>query len=207
MPKRKSTRQTGRGGRAARPRRGFAGSGGRSGRRPAEALRATAFHEAGHAVAAVVQGLHVVSVSVVETRNYVGVCLEPTALGYQFENWNERRQIARACIIGSYAGLAAERLVDPDAPDLHGQNDEVDAMQTSTDYVVLPPSCRSIGDEAHLAYLSRLREKARWLVRKHRDTIGDVAAALLKHGTLDGARVEEIVQRRKGKASVAGSDV
>src|SRR4051794_59014 len=59
------------------------------------ALRATAYHEAGHAVAEHALGLTVNKVSIIPGEGFNGVCRSPGALGYHFANGRERRAIGR----------------------------------------------------------------------------------------------------------------
>ena len=75
----------------------------------------TAYHEAGHAVATIVQGLTVNKVTIRRRGDYLGVCVEPGVVMYKSYTRRERRQIARAVIIGCYAGIEAERLAFGDA--------------------------------------------------------------------------------------------
>ena len=168
--------------------------------RDPDALRATAYHEAGHAVAEVVQGLSVSSASIVADADddSLGRCYSPPVLGYEFNSAREQRQVARASIVGCYAGVEAQRLVDPAPADFHGQADDEQAFAVSREYAVLPRSCEFVGDDAHMAYLERLRREARRLVRKHRRAVEAVAEALLQHETLDGVDIEAIVESVEG---------
>ncbi len=51
-----------------------------------------------------------------------------------------------------------------------------------------------ISAEAWRRYEPRIRRQTRRLVREHRDKIERVAAALLKHGTLTGSLVDELIE-------------
>jgi ATP-dependent Zn protease len=159
-----------------------------------EELRATAYHEAGHAVITVVQGLTINKVSIVPGHDYNGICSQPGVAGYHYSNRREERSIARAIIIGLYAGMPAQRLVDPNPPAFHGQDDEDDAYELSRRHRVLPRHCDIEGDEYHLAYLERLRAEAQRLVRGHRWVIAKVAEELLQRQELDGAEAEELIE-------------
>jgi ATP-dependent Zn protease len=85
--------------------------------------RATAYHEAGHAVVDVVLGLTVNKVSIVQGKYHKGSCRGPGLQGYHFWTRREAQDFAKAIIISFYTGMPAERLFDPDAPDSHGEDD------------------------------------------------------------------------------------
>lgn len=163
-------------------------------KRTPEDLRATAYHEAGHAVVTFAQGLTIDTVSIIPAEDYNGICLEPSVLGYRFESWRDRRAIARALIVVCYAGMHAQRLVDPNAADWHGDGDESDAFQLSQNYEVLPRYCSWVGDDAHDRYLDRLRQEAKRLVMKHRTAIAALAEALLQEKEVDRSAAEAIVE-------------
>src|SRR5262245_53654256 len=83
-----------------------------------DARRAAAYHEAGHAVADLVQGLTVITISIIPDGNNNGTCWSPG--DYYDATLRERRAIGRAIVLGCFAGLEAGRLFDPDAPEDHG---------------------------------------------------------------------------------------
>jgi hypothetical protein len=70
-------------------------------------------------------------------EGYNGLCRHPNAMGYDTTNKREQKSIARDMIIGCYAGIEAQRLVDPPKP-FHGQKDESDAFELSRDWCVFP---------------------------------------------------------------------
>lgn len=157
-------------------------------------LQATAYHEAGHAVVSLALGLAIDHVSILAGKGYTGSCTGPSVLGYEAANQREQRSIARALILSCYAGMHAQRLVDPDAPEEQGFDDDADAFNLSQNCAVLPRSCQTVGDEQHIAYLDRLRQEARRLVRRHRRAIGVLAQALLRRNELNAAEAKAIVQ-------------
>lgn len=163
-------------------------------KRSAKELRATAYHEAGHAVITVALGLTINKVSIVPGEGYSGVCREPGVLGYESSSRRDRRSIARAAIVGSYAGMHAQRLVDPGAPDFHGEGDEADAFELSRMFEVFPRKIGWVGDEQHLAFLDRLRVEARRLVRKHRHAIDKLAELLLQRQELERAEAVQLIE-------------
>jgi ATP-dependent Zn protease len=160
---------------------------------PEEALRATAYHEAGHAVANLVQGLTVDRVSIIPGEGFNGRCRSPGALGYRFSNARQRRAIGRAIIVACYGGIEAERFIDPGAPEYHADDDMAIALEQSRLLEVFPRYMRRVGDEWHMAYLERLRGEARRLVKRHRAAVAALAEELLCREELDGAQVEELL--------------
>jgi ATP-dependent Zn protease len=157
-------------------------------------LRAIAYHEAGHAVITVVLGLTVHNVTIVPNGDDLGACWKPGMLGYRTANRRELRSLARDHIICLYAGMHAERLVDLNAPDFHGESDEMTAFDLSKRYEVFPRVLEFVGDENHLAYLSSLRAESRRLVRRHQKVIQKVAQALLVQRELNGAETKQIIE-------------
>jgi ATP-dependent Zn protease len=153
-----------------------------------------AYHEAGHAVVGIALGLAVKHVEIGREGTSLGRCLAPTPLGYHAASRREQRSIARDEILATYAGLAAERLIDPDAPDYHGADDDEYAFDLSRQFEVMPRRCSYVGDDAHDAYLARLRREAGRLVLRHRSAIAALAETLLQRKRLEGPEVEAIVK-------------
>ena len=161
--------------------------------------RATAYHEAGHAVIAVAQGLAINKVSVIPGQDYYGVCVHPSVYGYSFSTKRERRSIARGIIVSIYAGMHGQRLVDPDPQAVHGGDDDNHAFELSREFEVFPRRCNLVGDDRHYAYLDRLSGEARRLVKKHRSVIEKLAELLLVRKELGGTEAEEFIQVRLGQ--------
>jgi ATP-dependent Zn protease len=174
-------------------------------KRTPQELRATAYHEAGHAVAAIAQGLTIHKVSIVPGVGYYGVCFSLSVLHYVFRSQKERREIAEGIIIGCYAGLPAQQLVDPNPKKYHGRQDEDNAYDVSRRWEVLPRNCRQVNDDAHKKYLDRLRNKARQLVNEQRNAIAALAEELLQNQELDSAAAEAIVEPLLNKGLRKGS--
>lgn len=61
-----------------------------------------------------VQGLHCKKVTIKPDEDSLGSCISPTVLGYEFRDDREKRMIARECILAIYAGMPAQRLIQPD---------------------------------------------------------------------------------------------
>jgi hypothetical protein len=120
-------------------------------------------------------------------------------LGYSFSNKREYRSNARALILSTYAGMHAQRLVDPDAPDFHGESDGNLAFEISVRCQVFPQYCDRVGDTRHREYLDRLSGEARLLVKRHGKVIEKFAELLLQRKELEGAEAEEFIQARMGR--------
>jgi hypothetical protein len=163
--------------------------------KPNADLQATAYHEAGHAVVSLALGLAIDRISIAAGRGYTGSCTGPSVLGYEAANPREQRSIARALILSCYAGMHAQRLVDADAPEEQGFDDDADAFNLSSECAVLPRSCQTVGDEQHIAYLDRLRAEAGRLVRRHQQAIRVLAETLLRRHELNASAAQAIVQR------------
>lgn len=158
-------------------------------RRSREQLLATAYHEAGHAVVNLHFRLPIEEVSIIRKGDRLGVMvhLRPEMLEVPRR---EYRTIARQIILGCYAGLHAQRLVDPEPHPDHGKDDVRDACQLSREYLVLPRRYSAIGDDEHMAFLERLNRQARNLVRQLRKPISVLAARLLKRRRMSGKECE-----------------
>jgi ATP-dependent Zn protease len=118
-------------------------------KRTPEQIRATAYHEAGHAVVHVAMGLVNNKVSIIPGKDYNGVCHAPNVLGYYETHKSKRRAIGRALIIGCYAGLHAQQLVDAAPEEYHGASDDSLALELSRTWGVLPRGCSYVGDDEH----------------------------------------------------------
>ena len=159
-------------------------------------IKATAYHEAGHAVLMAHFGLGFDDVTIAPDaeRDSSGHITHPSPLGYQgCDSKRERRAVARQLIFVAYAGMAAERLVDPDAPDDHGASDEKNAFQLSRTYCVQPRHLSFVGDAQHWEFLGCLQNEARGLVLRLRAPIARLADELLSRTTLTWAEVEAVV--------------
>jgi len=160
--------------------------------------RATAFHEAGHAVVALYFGylFHEVSILPSAEHDSYGHVTHAPPLLYDCRNAREQKTLARQMILSAYAGLPSQRLVQPAAPDFYGDADDDNALSLSCDYHVFPRrrSVGFIGDGMHVAYLGRLKREARRLVSMLRTPIEKLAEALLDRTTLTGKEADEMVR-------------
>ena len=101
----------------------------------------------------------------------------------------DRRQVGRASIVATYAGMEAQRRFDPSNDD-GGDDDERQAFWISSYYQVFPRYISCVGDDRHCAYLERLRGEARRLIRRHWSEVEMVAGLLLVHKRLDRDRLK-----------------
>ena len=158
--------------------------------------RATAYHEAGHAVITIAQGLEIHKVSIVPGEGYNGFCEKPGVSAYLDDDSKDRKlplSIARKLIIGIYAGMPAERLVDPDAPDSHGADDDK-APKERKDLRAVVPRGSFPNDEYHNERLDKLRAEAKRQVKRHQHAIAKLAEALLERQELTHEEAVQIIR-------------
>ena len=136
-------------------------------KRPAS-LRARAYHEAGHAVAALCHGFRVLHARV----------LGPETSDTDYDT-------IPADVLVKYAGLAGQRLIDPSAPDADGGDDAAQAARLVRDML------RSKGRRKE--YRDQRRADAAHLVRKLRAPIAALARVLMRRPKMSGAEVEKVV--------------
>jgi hypothetical protein len=164
--------------------------------------RATAMHEAGHAVIHVffeLRGIN--SVTINEDGDTCGCLSHQPPLYYANEGRKVLKQVARQMIVCLYAGIIAERIYDPEAPDFHAEHDEVEARALPRDYELRIPGCSFVGDDAYDRFLERQRGEARKLVIRFERVIVALAEELLKCGSMSGDAVELFVNQKLGRTS------
>jgi hypothetical protein len=128
---------------------------------------ATAYHEAGHAVVLRHFGLPVTTISLDPDGDSLGRVEHPNP--YQLDiPVGKRRRVARQMMIAAYAGLEAERLVNPKADPVVAEGDEKNAFWLSREFSVFPRSVSYLADETHVTYLENLKREARRLIRSLR---------------------------------------
>ena len=176
-------------------RGGSARSSGKRQAKTARQRRVAAYHEAGHVVADVCQGLHVVGVTIVPNSTSLAHVSTPGILGYNTQgDKTVRRSLGRAQIVALYAGAAAVRVHDPDEPWVGREKDDKEAFELSRKYNVLPRNMAYVGDASHWEYLGKLERKAEKLVRSNWLAVEALAQALLERNTLTGEEATEIVR-------------
>ncbi len=160
-----------------------------------EQLRSTANHEAGHAVAAVIQDLRIEYSTIKPTKDSRGSTLSPGVFGYEPSGKRAQKRTARANILKSFAGFQAERIFNPDADKRLSQDDENNVFWLSRTYCVFPRYMNHVGDDYHQDYLEKLRREANKLLRRHWESVQAVADALLEHKKLSYDQVQAIVSK------------
>lgn len=153
--------------------------------------RATAVHEAGHAVIGRVVTLPCGGASIVPDNDLgsygaavVGNADDAWHQWQLREKFRDYPSAVRARIITAQAGHEAEAEILGDATGLDEDDREVAAA--CAEDLGVPP-------ERENAVVGRLRRAARQLVRRHRADIERVAAALEAHGTLTGDEVDALL--------------
>lgn len=159
--------------------------------------RSVAFHEAGHAVVAHHLDVPILQVSIRPSGRSLG---RVTLLGVGMIDFGleplakARTALARDQIVAWYAGLLAQRLVDPNASHENAKDDEERAIEVSKENGIYPREYRWFGDELHLAYLERFRRKARRLVRELRPQIEAFAEILMLKEVLAGRDLRKALE-------------
>ena len=158
-------------------------------------LWSTAYHEAGHAVAVLVYGLPINTITIRETEDSFGHVLKPSPMMFEVGK-RKRNQIVRQYIVSSYAGYEAERRFDPERADEGlSQDDLNNAWNLPREWELPIRGCSYIGDEAYERYLDRQQRQARALVTKHWRFVEMLAQALLERETLTGEDVEDLFRK------------
>jgi len=164
-------------------------------------LQETAYHEAGHAVISMHFGLAVNEVTIRPDLNNgtLGSVSGPNTLyGYEYAGARERRKCVRQTIIGLYAGLEAEKLINPHANEELSGNDETQAFDLLRDYPI--PHCGYVGDDVYCAYLEKLRKEARRMVKRLRPMIASLADELLSRTEMTGQELEDFYKAITGRS-------
>ena len=155
-------------------------------RRTKAQQEATAYHEAGHAVIARVLGMTCGDTTIVADQDFAGHSI--TSVERSIADWECRGRFRwtsmfRARIIMLMAGRESEiECFGKDQGSVFGDGDDLREIELSMPEAETP-------DES----VAKLRVKTRGLVRRHRHAIAQVAAALMKHGTLDALQIDAIV--------------
>jgi ATP-dependent Zn protease len=149
----------------------------------------TAYHEAGHAVIGRVLGLTCGGATIVPNYEEQVAGHAITEVERSISDWDARGRMRwvsmfRARIMMLMAGRESEIEVCGKGPDaLFGDAYDLREIDQTMDEANVPDA----------AYLDRMRAKTRALVRRHRHAIAEVAAALIKRGSLSAEQIDEIV--------------
>jgi hypothetical protein len=169
------------------------------GRAEREERRETAWHEAGHVVAAALLGIQVgfasVEADAESLGRWAGTGAEHPVLDPAAAYWSHtERQL-----IVDLAGLQAQRLMNPAAPARDGRTDERLARSVEEVIGELPEGNTDwqkarLWAKARRAVLAYAQVRAAEWVAAHRPVIEAVANALLDQGRLTGAEIEAIMR-------------
>ncbi len=146
----------------------------------------TAHHEAGHAVAAIVENCPLRSVTIVPDDETLGCCITPYPRNFQPESDMSLRTARRleAGIIACFAGHIAEKQVSGRNNWVHSSVDRKIATDLAS-YLT--------GSNAELeAYLKWLWVRTEGLVNLYQPQIAALASALLEEKTIQAKHAREI---------------
>lgn len=154
--------------------------------------RTTAFHEAGHTVVGLYLGYIPGEISIAPSAEHDshGHVTHGPPLMYDCRTARERKTLARQMILASYAGLPAQRLVDPTAAEYEGNSDDENAFWLSRTHGIFPRWLSHVGDDRHHQHLARLKRESSRLVFMLRTAIEKLAEALLERTTLTGEEAD-----------------
>jgi len=155
-------------------------------------LKLNAYHEAGHAVAAIVQGLPNEGITIKQEGDSLGVCFRPSIHLFEKTNMRVFKKIVRQYMIGSYAGYQAERYIDPNTDEGPSEDDYGNAESLAREFG-LSPSFTYYDNEAYQRYFKRIKNEAAKLIRQNISKVIAVADAVLEAETLTGEQVEKII--------------
>ena len=178
------------------------------GRSALRQLTATAYHEAGHAVAAYWLGMRIGQVSILPDpdEGTLGRCATrlPKWFDPEIESDPRTREWIRKEVLVLLAGKQAERLFTKRDNHIGARNDVVHADQLAG---YLRTGLHHMSDDGVRAYLSWLTIEARALVNNpwNRDAIEAVARELLAKTNLRPSQVKEIIIRSGNERMAAVS--
>ena len=156
--------------------------------RPSQ-LRATAFHEAGHAVAAYAENLRIRKATIIAERNTLGYVLNDSPSGgvqLDCDRADRARLRAERAIIICLAGPVAQKRYSPRSwRNVDGSEDYEQAKN-------LAIKINGSTDAAN-AHLKWLEIQTRDLVELRWREVEIIAEALLREQTLDQTRIQEIL--------------
>ena len=155
--------------------------------------RATACHEAGHAVIGRVIGLPCGKVTIVgDDEHELGHAIVADPIRTWERGDGPRKPLVEASCISLYAGAEAERVILGEVGDPVGDGYD-NEKATSLIMIIGVRGARYVGDDVWERYEARLRRRSNELVRLHQYRIERVATALEERGTLEGDEVDAIM--------------
>ena len=160
-------------------------------KRPSKALVATAYHEAGHALAAFVQRIRIKRVTIKPGETYSGCMFAKPCVTSSVEYDNSHKQTVRVEreVRVLLAGAAAQRRFSPHGyRHYHGESDRRGAIDL-IDYITGSPE----ETEAYFKLLN-IQAKNKINLPWAWAAIQALAEALLSHETISGKRARAIIE-------------
>jgi ATP-dependent Zn protease len=159
-------------------------------KRKSKSLQSTAYHEAGHAVAAFHLGFRLRDCTIKPAGSSLGMTRRMGRLyleGIEYRSMTPtlRDRIEREIIQGLAGPVAQRRFAPRSCRHYHASEDYKTAVDT---IFRISPS----GQEVN-AYMQWLKIRAENLVALHWHEIKQVADALMVHETLDGTTIEQVI--------------
>ena len=152
-----------------------------------------AYHEAGHAVAAIVLGMRV-DVASIETTGYpAGYRLRGGVIAGFNHGGVENRHEAESAATAGLSGEQAERLWALEKPWRHVKNPRHYSLSGDHAYVndVLRAFMNNPGDKRRT--IARLKVASRTLLNKHWNSVEDVAEKLARYKSIDEKELKRLV--------------
>jgi hypothetical protein len=162
-------------------------------------LRRVALHEAGHCVVAAAQGRRIESVTVVPGDDYAGKMSEvetPEMRKNLLDLLSGGRATAevearaRDHVVGYVAGKISEWIFCP-MESWQSDRNHTASSDLKLARLFARAICRTEVEAE--ALLTAARTEARDILEAHRRLVEAIADALIRHGTLDGAMIDEII--------------
>lgn len=173
-----------------------------------EEVRAFAYHEAGHAVAAIALGLRITSVQMRERKVRGRTAAATVCI---FEAWKRKEfgqhvrfEFAKLAVTYLFAGYEAQRLVDSYLFSTLAADDDITQAAYLLHEAKLFPDgrpkyirgCKKLGDEAYWRWLDKRQKEARRVVRWEKAAIAAVAREFMRRNAKEFSHeeIEAIVE-------------
>jgi len=164
-------------------------------------LEQMAIHEAGHAVVGYILGLACNELALThegEGCSYSHVAYPNLVCSYEGKSAHERNTTLRAECIASCAGLAAEHVffgVPLNTDNENAQSDFQNIIKCERSGLRIRGDRGGlIGDDVTLSYIPRGLVEAKRLVKRHRNTIQQLADILVEKKKISGKEVERLLK-------------
>jgi ATP-dependent Zn protease len=154
---------------------------------------ATAYHEAGHTVAALVFNFPILQVSMVRTEDRLGHCLGDNPIfGTNVDKLSSAEILTyKQSMVFDYAGYQAELLVRSKEKAKPGA---VEDFKSMADLALILSRQRGQSSDCRRHVLTAIR-RTQWLLRLCEGVVRDFAAVLAEEQIMSGGRVKEATNR------------